>query len=155
MKTKSIGIILIIVAIILALILISFTLQLQGHAAASCSCMQEEQECAMQGLPWQSYLGFLFVLALIALGIYLLVKKEEKEIKFRPKDAKKILNQLDKDEKKIYKLILDAQGTIFQSELVEKSGFDKVKVSRILDKLEGKQLIERRRRGMTNVVVLR
>ena len=47
-----------------------------------------------------------------------------------------------------------SNGTIFQSDLVEKSDFSKVKVSRILDKLEGRQLIERKRRGMTNVVVL-
>ena len=50
---------------------------------------------------------------------------------------------------------LTKQETIFQSDLVEKTEFDKVKVSRILDKLEGRQLIERKRRGMTNVVVLK
>lgn len=155
MKGKFIGIVLVTIAIVLTLIFISFTLKLQEHNAASCSCIQEGKSCSMQqGLPWQSSLGFLFVLALAALGIYLLIKKEEKEPKPQA-FAKKISGQLDKDEKKIYQLVIDAQGTIFQSELVEKSGFDKVKVTRILDKLEGKQLIERRRRGMTNVVILR
>ena len=154
MKTKIIGIILIIITIILILILLSFTLQSQEQAKASCSCIQEGQECSMQvGLPWQSYLGFLFVAIILILGIYLFIKKEEKGI--NPKVTKKLLSQLDKDEKKIYQLILNAQGTIFQSELVEKSGFSKVKVTRILDKLEGKKLIERRRRGMTNVVIMK
>ena len=31
----------------------------------------------------------------------------------------------------------------------------KVKVTRILDKLEGRGLVERKRRGMTNVVMLK
>ena len=53
------------------------------------------------------------------------------------------------------KAVEDAQGTIFQPDLADKTGFSKVKVTRILDRLEGKQLIERKRRGMTNVVVLK
>jgi len=44
---------------------------------------------------------------------------------------------------------------MFQSELVDENGYTKVKVTRILDKLEGRGLIERRRRGMTNVVILK
>ena len=44
---------------------------------------------------------------------------------------------------------------MFQSDIAEKTGFDKVKVTRVLDRLEGKQLIERKRRGMTNIVILR
>ncbi|PIN91750.1 hypothetical protein COU61_01900 [Candidatus Pacearchaeota archaeon CG10_big_fil_rev_8_21_14_0_10_35_13] len=50
---------------------------------------------------------------------------------------------------------IEGDGTLFQSDLVDKSGFDKVKVTRILDKLEGKGFIERKRRGMSNVVILK
>ncbi len=57
--------------------------------------------------------------------------------------------------RKLYDLIGGAGGAIFQSELVDKSGFSKVKVSRILDRLEGRGLLERRRRGMTNIVLLK
>ena len=77
--------------------------------------------------------------------------KVHSEIKRKPVDYS-ILNN---EEKSIVKIIESAEGAIFQSDLVEKSEFDKVKVSRILDRLEGKQLIERKRRGMTNVVILR
>jgi uncharacterized membrane protein len=38
---------------------------------------------------------------------------------------------------------------------MEKLGVGKVGITRLLDKLEAKQLIERKRRGMNNVVVLR
>ena len=38
---------------------------------------------------------------------------------------------------------------------MEKLDIGKVKTTRLLDKLEAKQLIERKRRGMNNIVVLR
>ena len=62
---------------------------------------------------------------------------------------------LNSEEKKVMETIIHAEGSIFQSELAEKTGFDKVKITRILDKLEGRQIIERKRRGMTNVVILK
>lgn len=59
------------------------------------------------------------------------------------------------DERSIVQLIVDEGGTIFQSELVERSGFSKSKVSLVLDRLEARRVLERRRRGMSNVVVLK
>ena len=44
-------------------------------------------------------------------------------------------------------------GSVYQSDIMKKTGFSKVKVSRVLDKLEQKGLLERKRRGMTNLVV--
>ena len=44
---------------------------------------------------------------------------------------------------------------MFQADLIDKSGLGKVKISRILDRLEGKGLIERKRRGMNNIVVFK
>lgn len=57
--------------------------------------------------------------------------------------------------KTIFECIIDSNGTIFQSALTEKTSYNKVKISRILDKLEGRGLIERRRHGMTNVVIIK
>jgi uncharacterized membrane protein len=51
--------------------------------------------------------------------------------------------------------MIDAGGTAFQSEVVEKTGWSKVKVTRTLDKLESRRLLERRRRGLTNIIVLK
>jgi uncharacterized membrane protein len=62
---------------------------------------------------------------------------------------------LNEEEKKAIVLLKEADGTMFQSDLVDKSGFTKVKITRILDVLEGKRLVERKRRGMTNVVILK
>ena len=59
------------------------------------------------------------------------------------------------DEQKIVRLIVEEGGTIFQSQLVNKSGYSKSKVSLVLDRLEARKILERRRRGMSNVIVLK
>jgi uncharacterized membrane protein len=65
------------------------------------------------------------------------------------------LKSLQDDERKVYDLIVAADGFIFQNDLMKKTGYSKVKISRILDKLELKGIVERRRRGMANIVVLK
>lgn len=71
-------------------------------------------------------------------------------------DWNKILERLSNpDERKIIQLIIDEGGTIFQSQLIEKSGYSKSKVSLVLDRLEARRILERRRHGMSNVVVLK
>ena len=59
------------------------------------------------------------------------------------------------DEKRIVSLIIEEGGTIFQSQLVDRSGYSKSKVSLILDRLEAKKILERKRRGMSNAIVLK
>ncbi len=77
----------------------------------------------------------------------------QKLITERVTPSNKIVRTMKPEEKKIYNILNGAEGAIFQAELVEKSGYSKVKVSRILDRLEGKGLVERKRRGMTNIVI--
>jgi len=52
-------------------------------------------------------------------------------------------------------LLIKEGKAMFQSDLMEKLEIGKVKTTRLLDKLESKQLIERKRRGRNNIVVLR
>lgn len=59
------------------------------------------------------------------------------------------------DEKRIVSLIIDEGGNIFQSQLVDRSGYSKSKVSLILDRLEAKKILERKRHGMSNAIVLK
>jgi uncharacterized membrane protein len=68
----------------------------------------------------------------------------------------KLLEEISNtDEKRLVEIIIGEGGTMFQSELVEKSGYSKSKVSLILDRLEAKRILERKRRGMANAVVLK
>ena len=62
---------------------------------------------------------------------------------------------MNPDEKRIVSLIIDEGGTIFQSQLVDRSGYSKSKVSLILDRLEAKRILERKRHGMSNAIVLK
>jgi uncharacterized membrane protein len=65
-----------------------------------------------------------------------------------------VAKTLKDDEQTLYKAILD-DGIVHQSELVKKTGLPKSNVSRALYGLESRGLIERRRRGMGNVVLLK
>lgn len=66
-----------------------------------------------------------------------------------------VLKTLENDERTVYKEIFDCDGEILQRILPGKAGFSKAKVTRILDRLEQKRLIERRSFGVTNKVILK
>jgi|GEM_PF-1223120 len=72
-----------------------------------------------------------------------------------PASRKVNLSELDSDEKKVIALLQERQGSVFQSEVIKLTGFSKVKVSRMLDRMEHNGLVERKRRGMANLIVLR
>ncbi len=156
MNSKQTGFIIIGISILLLVVMISFIQELQETATAQCGCIGGTCPHA-DNLPVQGYLGItLSVVIGIFGGIQILTsKKMEKTAIKKSERIKKMLKALDDDQKKIYYLIESSDGAIFQSEITEKTNFSKVKVSRILDKLEGKGLVIRRRRGMSNVVILK
>ena len=72
----------------------------------------------------------------------------------RKKRWESIAKTLKDDEQKIYTAIIE-EGIIAQSEIVEKTGLPKSNVSRALYTLESKGFVEKRRRGMGNIVLLK
>jgi len=64
------------------------------------------------------------------------------------------LGSLKEDERRLYGMIADRGGEVLQRDLVASEEFSKAKVTRLLDKLEGRGLIKRERHGMTNLVKL-
>ena len=66
-----------------------------------------------------------------------------------------LIPTLKDDEQKIFQAVIDAQGIIAQSELPEITGVSKSNVSRALDLLESRGLVERKRRGMGNTILLK
>jgi DNA-binding MarR family transcriptional regulator len=162
MKNKHVGMLIIGLAVIIGLIVFLFNNALTTIVNTSCS---HGTSCPMYGtIHTQTYIGIALIAIIVVIGLVLIFSKEEKQFvikkikeKSKSEEKKKEVNLslLDKEEKVIVNLIQESKGTIFQSDLVEKSGFDKVKVTRILDKLEGRQVIQRMRRGMTNVVMLK
>lgn len=73
----------------------------------------------------------------------------------RKKRWVEIVKTMREDEQRIYQAIIDSDGIINQSELAGKTGLSKSNVSRNLDLLESKGLVERRRRGMGNIILLK
>lgn len=85
---------------------------------------------------------------------------QEAPVPFSPLEDRKrrwetVLPTLKEDQQLIYQTILDAEGIIPQSDIVEKTGLSKSNVSRSLDILESMGLIEKRRRGMGNIILLK
>ena len=74
---------------------------------------------------------------------------------YQQEKKKVTYSKLDEEEKKILELLQKNEGSQYQSDLIKETGFSKVKMTRILDKFESKGYIDRKRRGMTNIVFLK
>lgn len=154
--TKQVGIVIVVISIVLLFVLTSFATKLDKISTTQCPC--PSGSCPMESaLPIEVYVGVVVVLILISIGSFLILKTKQIEaMNMEDKEKiEKIIKTLKDDEQKVYETIAESGGALFQAEVVEKMGFNKVKVSRTLDKLEGKGLIERRRRGMTNLVLIK
>ena len=160
MKNKNVGYLIVGIAVVIGIIVLIFNLGLKNIVGQTCS---HGTSCTMYDtIAIQTYVSLAIAGLILVIGLFLVFSKEETKIitKTKKVEIEKKIKPIDyaklgKEEKVIMKALEEAQGTIFQSDLVDKTQFSKVKVSRILDKLEGRQLIERKRRGMTNVVVLK
>ena len=126
-------------------------------APSSLQIVVQGEEVAVNNLPRVYFFSDIIILTLasITLGgstIYLLQDMNRET-------AVSWDNLLDKtndqDEQTLLQLLIDNQGTIFQGEIVEQTGFSKSKVSLLLDRLEARKILERKRHGMSNVVVLK
>jgi len=93
-------------------------------------------------------------------GTYLLLSGTPEEhtesvLEDRKNAWKESSKKLVENEQKVYEAILEADGITAQSEIVQKTQLSKASVSRSLDLLESKGLVERKRRGMGNIVLLK
>jgi uncharacterized membrane protein len=70
-------------------------------------------------------------------------------------DADRILNILPYDEKTVIRILLENNNKIEQNYLVVLSGFSKVKISRIVSKLEARGVLEKKNLGNTNYLILK
>lgn len=158
MENKQVGLLIIGIAVAIGIIVFLFNNAMTAIVSSSCDM---GKSCSMyQSIKTQTWISLAIIGVIVIIGIVIMftkpkivekIKKVEVEARRKPVDYSK----LDKEEKALVKVIEESDGSIFQADLVEKSNFDKVKVTRILDRLEGKQLIERKRRGLTNVVLLK
>ncbi len=161
MENKNVGYLIIGIAALLIVIIFLFNSALKDIVKGSCSLEHSDVTlCPMYtSINKQTYLALSIVGILIIIGLVLIFSKTQKEFIIKKVEAKKQKTKIDtselkSEEKKVLSLIQENKA-IFQSDIIEKTGFGKAKVTRIIDRLEGKGFVERKRRGMTNVVVLR
>lgn len=163
MKNRNVGWMVIGISLFIGAIIWIFNYSVRNVIGATCS---HGPTCTMyDSLKVQTWLSIAIALVVFFIGIFLVFAKENEKIIIKkikptanisPKEFdKKNLKHLDKEEILVMNAILANKGSIFQSELVDKTSLNKVKITRILDSLEGQGLIERKRRGMTNIVILR
>ncbi len=159
MENKNVGFLILGIAVVVVIIVFLFNNAMKEIVVNSCGA-EHASVCPMnETIKQQTYLSLAIVAILIVISLFLILTKPKEKIivkKIKEKIQKKQLSLegLRKEDKEVFKIIQENQ-TIFQADIIEKIGFGKAKVSRILDRLENKGLIERKRRGMTNVVVLK
>jgi uncharacterized membrane protein len=162
MKNRVVGLIIISIALLIGFIIYSFNRALTEIVSTSCP---HGSQCPMWGsINFHTNVSIGIMVFVLLIGIYLFFfgqdEKIIKQVKVVRKPEKKIDYSIDKkeltdEERFIVDKLLESEGSMLQSEIVEKTNYSKVKVTRILDKLEAKGLIERKRRGVTNLVVLK
>ncbi len=164
MENRKVGYLIVGLAIVIGIIVFLFNSALTKIVSTSCS---HGLTCPMYGdIKTQTIISFVIIGIIVIIGLILIFNKEKERIIIKTKKIKdefaertreekeKNLKLLGKEEKIIYGLLMK-EGSMFQADIVDQSGLGKVKVTRILDSLEGRQLVERKRRGMSNIVLIK
>jgi len=159
MKNKNVGFLIIGISVIIGIIIFIFNMGLKKIVEQTCV---HGPSCTMYDtIKTQTSLSLAIAGIILIIGLFFVFAKENERVILKTKirtikEKRKVnLENLDSEEKRIVKIIQEENGAIFQGTLMEKLGIGKVGMTRILDKLEGKQVIERKRRGMNNIVVLK
>ena len=156
MENKNVGLLIIGIAIVMAIIVFMFNSVLKENLGLTCS---HGASCEMySNLNTQTWISFSIIAVVFIIGLVLVFSKPKERIvvkTIKEKKKKLDLSGLDAKEKGVVEILQKENGTMFQATLMEKLEIGKVGITRLLDKLEAKQIIERKRRGMNNVVVLR
>lgn len=100
-----------------------------------------------------SVLFIIFFTTLTTLSGFYFMNDMSKQFQLNSKQ-KVQLQLLEKEEKEVYMFIIQ-EGSVLQKDIVLELGINKVKVTRILDKLERKGIIQRLSYGNTNKIVVK
>lgn len=156
MENKNVGLLIIGIAVVITIIVLLFNSVLKDIIGLTCS---HGPTCEMYtNTNVQTWISLSVVAVIFIIGLVILFTKPKEKIvikKIKEQKKKLNLNGLGKDERKVINLLQEENGAMFQKTLMEKLEVGKVGMTRLLDKLEAKQLIERKRRGMNNIVVLK
>jgi len=158
MKNKNVGYLVVGIAAVIGIIIWVFNVGLKRIVGDTCS---HGPTCSMfDTIAVQTWVSLAIAGLVLVIGLFLIFSKESEKIvvKTRTVKARKkkvSMDGLDIDERSVIRILQREGGAVFQRTLMEELEVGKVKMTRLMDKLEAKQLVERKRRGMNNIVVLK
>ncbi len=168
MKNKQVGYLIIAISILIGIIIYLFNQAITEIAVNACT---HGMECPMwEPIKFQNIISLVVMGFVTLIGVYLLIVGRKEEIKNKTPDTRtktgekknitkkayqELIKRINEDEKVVLDKVVDSEGVILQSHLLKDLGLSKAKLSRILDRLEGKGIIDKKRRGMTNVIILK
>lgn len=88
----------------------------------------------------------------IVVGAFIVIMFQAKINKIQ---LERVLKILPREERIVVKILLDNNNAIEQNKLVVLSGFNKVQIFRITQKLEVRGVIEKKHLGNTNLILLK
>ena len=160
---RVIGVTLIGLAIVLIVILSLVKQQNDKEGAFLCKMVANTPGMSMDQCPahqdptsWLLLIGFSIAFIVLASGILLILLTFSMQPLNTDTPRQTVdSSKLDEDSRKVYDLLVQKEGSMYQNDLIKETGFSKVHITRVLDKLEASKILERRRRGMSNIVILR
>ena len=156
MENKQVGWLILGIAAVMLVVVLLFNFGLKDIVGQTCS---HGPSCGMYGtIRTQTWISVTIVGVIVIIGLFIMFSKPKEKIvvkNIREKKKKLDISGLEKDERQVVDSLLKEGNAMFQADLMEKLEIGKVKMTRLLDKLEAKQIIERKRRGMNNLVVLK
>ncbi|MBI1970216.1 hypothetical protein HYS47_00560 [Candidatus Woesearchaeota archaeon] len=159
-RSKTAGIALIALAIVLLVLLVFVKLDVDEQGQFLCKIVEENPDLSMEQCPahgggtsWLILVAFGVSFLILLAGVILLLPSRQQKPQREFKDLD--LSSLDAEEKMVYQILRQHNGAKYQSELMKETGFSKVKMTRILDRMTAEGILDRQRRGMTNLVVLK
>lgn len=159
MKNKNVGFLIAGISVLIVAIVLLFNSGLKNIVDQACD---HGTTCAMYDtIALQTGLSLIIAGLVLIIGLFLIFSKEEQKIiekvvikKVKEKPKKIDMSGLDSVEKKVIEILKREKGAFFQSSVMEELGVGKVKMTRLMDKLEAKGIVVRNRRGMNNIIVL-
>ena len=157
MKNKNVGFLIVGISVLIVAIILLFNFGLKDIVDEGCD---HGSSCTMYDtIRIQTGLSLIIAGLVFLIGVFFVFSRENERIvvkKVKEKVLKKKidLSGLDSVEKKVVDILERENGGFFQKSIMDELGCGKVKMTRIIDKLEAKGLVERKRRGMNNILVL-
>lgn len=141
-QKKFLGGMLLITVFVFIVAISSLYVQTEISAGNACGC----------AIPLYLFIPLLASMGLLigVLSYYMFSPRFEKSVV----DKKALLKAMDPDEAKVLSVLMDGKGENRQAAIVSSTGLSKVKISRILERMQRKGMISKKTDKKVNTIIL-